>query len=49
MGSNKKIAVIGGGLVGLATAFEIAQNFPDCSVTVFEKESSIATPEDNGI
>ena len=32
------IAIIGGGIVGLATAFELTSHHPQCSVTVVEKE-----------
>lgn len=34
-----KIAIIGGGIVGLATAYQLLQKFPDLQVKVFEKES----------
>lgn len=37
------VVVIGGGLVGLATASALQQDRPDLSVTVIEKESRIAT------
>ncbi len=36
------VAVIGGGIVGLAVAREIAVRFPGSSVTVFERESTLA-------
>src|SRR5207237_5555211 len=36
------LAVIGGGIVGLATALEAACRFPDRRVAVLEKESAIA-------
>ena len=36
------IAVIGGGIVGLATAYEVTQQFPDRRVVVLEKEANIA-------
>lgn len=35
--------VIGGGIVGLSTAMQLAQRFPDASVRVLEKESQVAT------
>jgi len=35
---DKKIAVIGGGIVGLATAHQLLQKFPDEQVLVLEKE-----------
>ena len=34
------VAVIGGGIVGLATAMELLKASPDCSVVVVEKEAS---------
>lgn len=37
-----KIAVIGGGIVGLATAYRLKVRFPDIDVLVFEKESGPA-------
>jgi (S)-2-hydroxyglutarate dehydrogenase len=37
----KTAIVIGGGIVGLATAFRLEQKFPDMDVTVLEKESSV--------
>ncbi|MEI8109584.1 MAG: L-2-hydroxyglutarate oxidase [Chitinophagia bacterium] len=37
---SKKIAVIGGGIVGLATAYKILQRMTNVSVVVFEKENS---------
>lgn len=36
------IAVIGGGLVGLATAYSLAKGAPDLSITVVEAESGLA-------
>ena len=32
------IAVIGGGIIGLATAYRLGQRFPDAGITVLEKE-----------
>jgi L-2-hydroxyglutarate oxidase len=37
-----KIAVIGGGIVGLAVAHLLRRSFPDKSVVVLEKESAVA-------
>lgn len=37
-----RYAVIGGGIVGLATAHRIALDHPDAEVTVLEKESQVA-------
>jgi L-2-hydroxyglutarate oxidase len=36
-----KALVIGGGIVGLATAFRLGQKVPDAEITVIEKESSV--------
>jgi L-2-hydroxyglutarate oxidase len=36
------LIIIGGGIVGLATAFRFLERFPDKGVTVLEKESTIA-------
>ena len=36
------VAVIGGGIVGLATAYEVSRQFPDRRVVVLEKEATIA-------
>lgn len=36
-----RITVIGGGIVGLATAFRLGQSSPDALVTVLEKESRV--------
>jgi L-2-hydroxyglutarate oxidase len=36
------VAVIGGGIVGLATAYQVTQQFPDRRVVVLEKEANIA-------
>lgn len=38
---NERIVVIGGGIVGLATACRLGQRFPDAHVTVLEKESDV--------
>jgi L-2-hydroxyglutarate oxidase len=34
--------VIGGGIIGLATAYELTQQYPDSTVTVLEKEDRVA-------
>ena len=39
---NKRIIVIGGGIVGLATAWRIKNSYPECELTVLEKETSVA-------
>jgi (S)-2-hydroxyglutarate dehydrogenase len=36
-----RIVVIGGGIVGLATAFRFGQTFPNATVTVLEKENAV--------
>mgnify|MGYP005662585613 CR=1 FL=1 len=36
------VGIIGGGIVGLATAFQLSQKFPKLSVAVIEKESSLS-------
>jgi L-2-hydroxyglutarate oxidase len=36
------VAIIGGGIVGLATAFRLTQEFPRARVAILEKESSLA-------
>ena len=36
-----RIVVIGGGIVGLATAFRLSQTYANAEVTVLEKESSV--------
>lgn len=35
------VAVIGGGIVGLATAYQLTQRSPGCQVVVLEKENSL--------
>lgn len=39
---KKKIIVIGGGIVGLSTAMQIVDRFPQAQVTVLEKEEAVA-------
>ena len=36
------LAIIGGGIVGLATAYRLTQQYPDQSVVVLEKEDEVA-------
>src|SRR5580698_9872725 len=36
-----RITVIGGGIIGLATAFRLGQKLPDASITVLEKERAV--------
>jgi L-2-hydroxyglutarate oxidase len=35
------VLIVGGGIVGLATAFRLSQRLPDAEITVVEKESSV--------
>ena len=37
---NKKIAVVGGGIIGLAIGYKLVKRYPNSQITVFEKESS---------
>lgn len=37
------VAIVGGGIVGLATAYQLTRRYPGRSVTVLEKESSLAS------
>src|SRR5579872_5249271 len=37
----QRIAVIGGGIVGLAAAFRLLERLPDARVTVLEKEAAV--------
>jgi (S)-2-hydroxyglutarate dehydrogenase len=37
----KNITVIGGGIVGLATAYRFGEKFPDAYITVLEKENTV--------
>ena len=36
------IAIVGGGIVGLATAYELTRRYPDASLVLLEKESGFA-------
>jgi L-2-hydroxyglutarate oxidase LhgO len=36
------VAIVGGGIVGLATALALSERFPRCGVTVVEKEGEVA-------
>ena len=40
--NNFNIAIVGGGIIGLATAFQLQNNFPDLNIVVFEKEDKLA-------
>ena len=37
----RRITIVGGGIVGLATAWRLQQRFPGCAVTVLEKEPGV--------
>lgn len=39
---HSNIIIIGGGIVGLATAYQIHKHFPDQSITLLEKEDRVA-------
>src|SRR5580692_2750722 len=39
--TSKRIAVIGGGIVGLATAYRLTERFPGARITVLEKEDAV--------
>jgi len=39
---NYDLAIIGGGIVGLATALEVTERFPGLSIAVIEKEADLA-------
>lgn len=39
----KSVSIIGAGIVGLATAFQLKKRKPDLKISIFEKESSPAT------
>jgi L-2-hydroxyglutarate oxidase LhgO len=41
MSQPRRVAVIGGGIIGLATAYRAQDRFPDAAVTVFEKEPEV--------
>ncbi|GAB5899289.1 MULTISPECIES: L-2-hydroxyglutarate oxidase [Mycolicibacterium] len=40
---TRRVAVVGGGIVGVAVARELLQRQPDAEVTVFEKENRLAS------
>jgi L-2-hydroxyglutarate oxidase len=39
--SKQRIIIIGGGIVGLATAFKLGRRLPDAAITVLEKEDAV--------
>jgi len=38
---SRSVVIVGGGIVGLATALRLRERFPDAGITVLEKESSV--------
>ena len=38
---SRQIIIVGGGIVGLATAYRLAERFPGARITVLEKEDSV--------
>ncbi len=42
MGIPPRIGIVGGGIVGLATAYQLTQRYPNARLTVIEKEDSVA-------
>lgn len=41
MGSSPRIIIIGGGIVGLATAFKLGRKLPSAQITLLEKEAAV--------
>ncbi len=39
--NSRKVIIVGGGIVGLATAYRLAERFPGARVTVLEKEKEV--------
>ncbi len=39
--NSRKVIIIGGGIVGLATAYRLGERFPGCRITVLEKENGV--------
>jgi L-2-hydroxyglutarate oxidase len=39
--NSRRVIVIGGGIVGLATAYRLGERFPGARITVLEKESAV--------
>lgn len=42
MNTRTDLAIVGGGIVGLATAYQVLQTRPDVRITILEKENDIA-------
>ncbi|HXB70191.1 MAG TPA: L-2-hydroxyglutarate oxidase [Candidatus Acidoferrales bacterium] len=39
--NSKKVIIVGGGIVGLATAYRLGQRFPGAEITLLEKEDGV--------
>ena len=39
--NSKKVTIVGGGIVGLATAYRLGERFPDAKITLLEKEDGV--------
>src|SRR5579871_3439980 len=39
--ASERIVVVGGGIIGLASAWRLGQRFPNARITVVEKESAV--------
>ena len=39
--NTRKVVIVGGGIVGLATAYRLGERFPGAGITVLEKESGV--------
>jgi L-2-hydroxyglutarate oxidase len=39
--NSRNVVIIGGGIVGLATAFRLGHRYPGCRITVLEKENAV--------
>ena len=39
--NSRKVVIIGGGIVGLATAYRMGERFPGARITVLEKEDGV--------
>jgi L-2-hydroxyglutarate oxidase len=39
--NSRSIAIVGGGIVGLATAYRLGERFPDARITLLEKEDQV--------
>jgi L-2-hydroxyglutarate oxidase len=39
--NHKRVLIVGGGIVGLATAYRLGERFPGARITVLEKENAV--------